>query len=169
VTELLSEAAAWTATIGFHNWPVPFPRRVVTAGVDRGEVHVGEVHVGEVDPEVDPVIVAALTLQWSDELFWGDQPDDAGYVHRLVVRRDHAGTGLGAALVDWASGRVRAEGRSCLRLDVSADNLPLSAFYERLGFVYRGEREGELIRPGGGIRRWKTRLYERDCNEENPR
>ena len=143
MTELLSEAAAWTATIGFHNWPVPFPRRVVTAGVDRGEVHVGEVHVGEVDPEVDPVIVAALTLQWSDELFWGDQPDDG------------------------ASGRVRAEGRSCLRLDVSADNLPLSAFYERLGFVYRGEREGELIRPGGGIRRWKTRLYERDCHEES--
>jgi GNAT superfamily N-acetyltransferase len=164
VTELLSDAAAWTATIGFHNWPVPFPCPVVTAGVDRGEVY-----VAEADSDGDPVIVAALTLQWSDELFWGDQPDDAGYVHRLVVRRDRAGTGLGAALIEWASERVRAEGRGCLRLDVSADNLPLGTFYERLGFVCRGVREGELIEPGGGIRRWKTRLYERDCNEENPR
>jgi len=163
VTELLSEAAAWTAAIGFPNWPVPFPRDLVAASVEHGDVFVAELYVGE----VDQAIAAAVTLQWSDELFWGVQPDDAGYVHRLVVRRDRAGTGLGAALIDWASQHVRAAGRTRLRLDASADNLPLCSFYERLGFTNRGEREGELVEPGGGIRRWKTRLYERDCNEEN--
>jgi ribosomal protein S18 acetylase RimI-like enzyme len=164
VTELLSEAAAWTAAIGFANWPSPFPREVVTDGLARRELY-----VAEVGSDVDPTIVATLTLQWSDELFWGAQPDDAGYVHRLVVRRDRAGAGLGAALIDWATEQVQAAGRTRLRLDVSADNLPLSSLYERLGFTHRGVREGELVEPGGGIRRWKTRLYERDCNEENPR
>jgi protein-tyrosine phosphatase len=101
-------------------------------------------------------------------MFWGARPDDAGYLHRLVVRRDRVGNGLGAQLIDWASGCVRAAGRARLRLDVSADNLPLSSFYERLGFTCRGEREGELIETDGGIRRWKTRLYERDCHEESP-
>jgi ribosomal protein S18 acetylase RimI-like enzyme len=85
------------------------------------------------------------------------------------VRRERAGSGIGAALIDWASERARDAGRTRLRLDVSADNLPLCSFYERLGFTYRGACSGELIEPGGGIRRWKTRLYERDCNEENPR
>jgi GNAT superfamily N-acetyltransferase len=129
------------------------------------ELSAPKVSVGDVDQS----IVATVTLQWSDELFWGAQPDDAGYAHRLVVRRDRAATGLGATLIDWASQRVRAAGRTRLRLDASADNLPLCSFYERLGFTYRGDREGELVEPGGGIRRWKTRLYERDCNEENPR
>jgi ribosomal protein S18 acetylase RimI-like enzyme len=157
VTELLSEAAAWTAALGFPNWPVPFPRHVVASALARGQLYVAEDGSG---------IIAALALQWSDEFFWGVQPDDAGYVHRLVVRRDRAGTGIGAALVDWASERVREAGRVCLRLDASADNLPLGSYYERLGFTYRGEREGEHIEPDGGIRRWKTRLYERDCHEE---
>lgn len=165
VTDLLSEAAAWTAAIGFPNWRVPFPREVVASGVARRDLYVADLDVGEDDHS----IVAALTLQWSDEFFWGEQPDDAGYVHRLVVRRDRAGTGIGAALIDWASERVRTTGRTRLRLDASADNLPLSSFYERLGFTYRGDREGELVEPDGGIRRWKTRLYERDCHEENPR
>ncbi len=162
MTDLLSDAAAWTAAIGFPNWPLPFPREVVAAGVEHRDLYVAELD------ESDPPIVAAMSLQWSDERFWGAQPDDAGSVYRLVVRRDHLGTGLGAALIDWAAQRVRAAGRTRLRLDCSADNLPLGSFYERLGFTYRGVREGELVEPGGG-RRWKTRLYERDCNEENPR
>jgi GNAT superfamily N-acetyltransferase len=157
VTGLLSEAAAWTASIGSPNWPSPFPREIVATGVERRRLYVAL---------VDDEIVAALTLQWSDGFFWGEQPDDAGYVHRLVVCRDRAGTGLGAALIEWAAQQTRSRGRSCLRLDVSADNLPLCSYYERLGFAYRGEREGELTEPGGGIRRWKTRLYERDCHEE---
>jgi ribosomal protein S18 acetylase RimI-like enzyme len=158
VVDLLSEAAAWTAAIGFANWPVPFPRNIVASALARAQLYVAEDGSG---------IIAALTLQWSDEFFWGVQPDDAGYVHRLVVRRDRAGTGIGAALVDWAAERVREAGRVRLRLDASADNLPLGSYYERLGFTYRGVREGEHIERDGG-RRWKTRLYERDCHEENP-
>jgi hypothetical protein len=50
-----------------------------------------------------------------------------------------------------------------LRLDVSADNVALCAYYEGLAFEYRGDAEGELTQPDGTVKRWKTRLYQREC------
>jgi ribosomal protein S18 acetylase RimI-like enzyme len=110
-----------------------------------------------------PSIIATVTLQWSDETFWGMQSDGAGYVHRLVVRRDRAGAGHGSALIDWAAQQVRSRGFARLRLDVAADNLPLCAYYERLGFEYQGDTEGDFTKRDGTVRHWRTRLYERAC------
>jgi ribosomal protein S18 acetylase RimI-like enzyme len=111
--------------------------------------------------EIGGKIIGTLTLQWSDPMFWGEQPPDAGYIHRLAVRRDHAGTGLGAALVDWAAVQVRARGRTSLRLDAPADNVRLGELYERLGFVYRGDAEGDRSDADGSLVHWITRRYER--------
>jgi GNAT superfamily N-acetyltransferase len=154
VLDLLGEAAAWTAAIGFANWPARFPRAVVTRGIAAGELYVGH---------DDGAIVATVALAWSDVMIWGEREPDAGYVHRLAVRRDRAGAGLGAVIVDWAAERVRSQGRAWLRLDVTADNLPLCSYYERLGFVYQGDAEGEIELPDGAIRRWRDRRYQRDC------
>jgi ribosomal protein S18 acetylase RimI-like enzyme len=132
-------------------------RGFVARGVDEGTLYVAELG-GE--------IVATLTLQWSDEPFWGRQPDDAGYVHRLVVRRDRTGTGLGSELLDWAAGHVRGANRAWLRLDVSPDNLPLRSYYERHGFEYRGDVEGQYEKSDGAIVQWRSRRYERAVSEE---
>jgi len=32
-----------------------------------------------------------VTLQWSDKKFWGDLPLDAGYVHKLAIKRSYGG------------------------------------------------------------------------------
>jgi len=154
VLELLADAAAWTASIGFPNWPARFPRRLVTRGITAGKLYVGE---------EDGAIVATIALIWSDPMFWGVRADDAGYVHRLVVRRDRAGDGLGAEMIEWAARQVTVAGREWLRLDASADNVPLCSYYERLGFEYRGDVTGEIDEPDGTLRRWKSRLYERQC------
>jgi GNAT superfamily N-acetyltransferase len=154
VLALLAEAAAWRAAIGFANWPARFPTKIATRGIEKGELYVGE---------QGDVIVATVALMWSDPMIWGDRADDAGYVHRLVVRRDRAGAGLGAEIIDWAARQVTAAGRDWLRLDASADNLPLCSYYERLGFECRGEVTGEINEPDGAVRRWKQRLYEREC------
>jgi ribosomal protein S18 acetylase RimI-like enzyme len=66
----------------------------------------------------------------------------------------------------WAARRVRANDRAWLRLDVSADNLPLCSYYEHLGFEYRGDIEGEYTEPDGRVRHWKSRRYERAVTEE---
>jgi GNAT superfamily N-acetyltransferase len=154
VLELLAEASAWTESIGYTNWPARFPTKIVTRGITKGELFVVDATGG---------VFATVALLWSDPMIWGERADDAGYVHRLVVRRDRAGTGLGAEIIDWAAGQVSAAGRDRLRLDASADNLPLCSYYERLGFQHRGSATGELDQPDGTVRRWTQRLYEREC------
>jgi GNAT superfamily N-acetyltransferase len=154
VLELLAEASAWTASIGFPNWPARFPRKIATRGIASGNLYV---------VEDSDVVVATVALMWRDPMIWGVRADDAGYVHRLVVRRDRAGSWLGAEIVEWAARQVSAAGREWLRLDVTADNVPLGSYYERLGFEYRGDATGELDEPDGTLRRWKVRLYEREC------
>jgi ribosomal protein S18 acetylase RimI-like enzyme len=154
VLDLLGEAAEWTASIGFPNWQAPFPRDLVTRAISKGTLQVVE-HEG--------AIVATVTLQWRDVMFWDEREDDAGYVHRLAVRRDRAGEGFGARVIDWAAQQVRERDRAWLRLDASADNLPLCAYYERLGFEHRDDIEGEFQLPDGTVRAWRSRLYERAC------
>jgi GNAT superfamily N-acetyltransferase len=106
VLDLLAQAAAWTAAAGFPNWPPRFTARWISSTVANGELFVAE---------IDGALNATLTLQWRDPRFWGDMPavalGDAGYVHRLAVRRSCAGRGIGYRLLDWADGQVRAKRR----------------------------------------------------------
>ena len=81
--------------------------------------------------------MATITLQRNDELVWGPQPDDAGYVHRLAVRRGAAG--VGAELLAWAERETRAAGRDFLRLDCWSENAHLREYYESNGFEHCGD------------------------------
>ena len=154
--DLLAEAADWMSTRGFPNWPARFSRRLIERNARRGELHVVELG-GE--------LVAAVTLLWADPAFWGGAGDDgrAGYVHRLVVRRDHARVGLGAHLLDWSAGQVRARGRSEVRLDVVSQNAPLRGYYERVGFEHVRDVSGETVLRDGTPFAWCTSLYRREC------
>jgi len=122
IVAILSEAARWLLGRGIRQWPHPF--------VCRGDFYVARI-AGEP--------VATLALLWSDPTFWGEQPDDAGYVHALAVRRSQAGRGLGACLLDWAEAEVVANGGEFLRLDCLAENQALRRYYEVQGFEPRGE------------------------------
>lgn len=159
VLDLLAAAAEWAAARGQPNWPARFPTRLITNAIERGELFVAE---------IDGLTVATLNVQWSDPRFWGatDADADAGYVHRLAVRRTHAGRGLGSRLLDWADEQVRARGRSWLRIDVVSGNDPLRRYYGAVGFVHRRDVEGEFVTSDGTRRPWKTSLYERACNQK---
>jgi ribosomal protein S18 acetylase RimI-like enzyme len=130
IVATLSEAARWLLSRRIRQWPDPFPRERVERLVRRGDFYLAR---------LDGETVATLALQWADPAFWGEQPDDAGYVHALAVRRTHGGRGLGARLLDWAEAEVVARGRAFLRLDCLAENDALRRYYEQLGFEPRGE------------------------------
>lgn len=144
VLAILEEAARWLAGKGIDQWrPGSFPRQSIADAIARGEVilaRLGEEAVG------------TLTLQWSDELFWGAGPPDAGYLHKLAIRRAFAGQELGRSLLGWTERTVAAAGKQYLRLDCTGENEALCAYYERAGFAPRGERQG---------RGWRVRLYEK--------
>jgi GNAT superfamily N-acetyltransferase len=69
------------------------------------------------------------------------------YVRRVVVARDYAGYGLGAALLDWAANVAQRDHKAeLIRIDVWTTNLELHAYYERQGFIRRPGRDpAELI------------------------
>jgi len=144
VAGLLDEATVWVNDLGFSQWPLPFPRDQLAAAIDRGEVYVVESEDGDG--------VATVSMLPDDPEYWGDQPPDAFYVHKLAVRRDQAGRGIGAAIVEWANAEAAEAGREFLRLDCLADNPGIRDYYEDLGFEHRGD----LVLDGQ-----KMSLYER--------
>lgn len=126
VLDILSEAAAWLASRGIDQWPARFPRQQTAERIDRGDVYLAL---------VDDEPAATITLDtWADPEFWDHPPDDAGYVHRMAVRRKYAGHSLGQTLLDWAGEHVAATGRRWLRLDCNKDNRQLQNYYLQLGF-----------------------------------
>lgn len=87
---VLADAAAWLHARGVEQWLDRFPTDWLMPAIEAGETWLAE---------VDGQIVGSLVVQWEDPLFWAGYPSDAGYLHRLAVRR-HGG-GLGAHLLLW--------------------------------------------------------------------
>jgi GNAT superfamily N-acetyltransferase len=130
VAGLLDDATGWVAELGHEQWPLPYPREDVAAAIERGEVYVAE---------VDGEAVGTITVLADDPVYWGERPPDAHYVHKLAVRRDRGGRGLGAAIVEWADARAADANRAFLRLDCLRDDPGIRSYYERLGFEHRAD------------------------------
>ena len=128
-------AEDWLAARRIDQWA---PREVPLATV-AAQIEAKEFYVARRDPS-GPVI-AALRLIGSDPTIWPEEDELACYVHGLVINRSDAGTGLGAALLEWASEQTRREGRSMLRLDCAETNGALRSYYLNLGFRHVGRRE----------------------------
>jgi ribosomal protein S18 acetylase RimI-like enzyme len=156
--DVLEEAAAWVDTLGHATWERGsfrsarrYGNHVLREALDRGDLYLAR---------LDDRVVATVTLQWSDPLFWPDAAEDAGYVHRLAVRRDAAGLGIGGQVLGWAERRAGAEGRRYLRLDCPSDNARLRRYYESAGFLHRGDR---ILGP------FDVSLYEKPLDRLLPR
>ncbi len=104
----------------------------------RSEVEAGLFAVAELDGR----IIGAIRFQLEDRLFWPDLDGrDSAFVHRLAVRRAHAGRGVSTALLQWAVDRARSLGKHYLRLDCDAERPRLRAMYERFGFRLHSFRQ----------------------------
>ena len=149
IIAILAEASAWLAGKGVVQWPSPFPADVIRQSIENGDAYVAT---------DGGVVVGTITLEWSDLPFWGPR-DDAGFVHRVAVRRSHAG--LGRSMMEWAEQQVISRGRSFVCLDCLSSNIDLRHYYEGLGFklvdeVPGPERHPHTIAHGP----WRAALYE---------
>jgi GNAT superfamily N-acetyltransferase len=92
--------------------------------------------------EADGRVIGAMRFQLEDRLFWPDLDGrDSAFVHRLAVRRAHAGHGVSTLLLEWAVDRARALEKRYLRLDCDAERTRLRALYERFGFRLHSYRQ----------------------------
>jgi ribosomal protein S18 acetylase RimI-like enzyme len=154
VVDVLAEVSTWLRAKGVRQWPDRFSEDFFGGYVRRGQLFVAT---------VDAAIVGTVTLQWSDPPFWGDR-DDAGFVHRLAVRRSHAGSGR--SLLQWAEEQTLRHDRRFVCLDTLSSNTRLRRYYEDLGFRAVGEIAGPADHPTApGLGRWSATLYEKPIGE----
>jgi len=85
--------------------------------------------------QIDDEDASAMVIQWEDPLFWPEfKRNDAGYLHKLCIRRKFANMGLSDRMIELAKDECRQKGISKLRLDTGWSNTSLRSLYERNGF-----------------------------------
>jgi GNAT superfamily N-acetyltransferase len=130
------EAAKWLASIGLDQWAEAWPDEDrMAAGVVRS-IGAGTVWLVW-DDNGSPV--ATLTFDtWANPDLWTPEEaaEPARYVHRLIVRRQYAGAGLGSELLDWCGTRAARQGAEWLRLDAWTTNTALHRYYLANGFKH---------------------------------
>lgn len=77
--------------------------------------------------------IAAMVTLWDTDSQWTDHAP-ALYLHNLAA--DEAFPGAGAALLRRCADRAKTLHRDRLRLDCSAENPRLNAYYEAQGFAF---------------------------------
>lgn len=151
---LIAEAADWLRekkdTDQWQRpWPSPdAPRRRVIGGIQAGRTWIAwdgatPAATITVQREQDPGLPELWT--WEDDGY-----DKTIYIHRLVVSRDYAGMGLGAALINWAGERGAEHGAKLIRIDVWTTNEGLHAYYRGQGFSFV-RNHGDPGYPSGAL------------------
>jgi GNAT superfamily N-acetyltransferase len=145
VLAILDEAATWLQENGIPGlWkPGGFSRQTFLDQISQEEVYIGW---------LDGKAVGTFVLQWSDPLFWGARPPDAGYLHKLAIRPECHGRRIGLQMLRWAENKTRTMEKKFLRLDCAAEDMKIRRYYEREGFAYRGD----IVEPRG-----RASLYEK--------
>jgi GNAT superfamily N-acetyltransferase len=122
---IMREVADWCRKTGRFMWPEEILNRETLN--DPAEDFV----VAYMDGEP----AATMILSWEDARVWpGSARGEAGYIHKLAVRRKFAGRDLSGELFRWAREACRARGAKWLRLDTGSKRYRLHALYEKSGF-----------------------------------
>jgi protein-tyrosine phosphatase len=139
VVRLRDAAAGWLLSRGIEQWrPGEASEAGVAARADAGELFV----VRDRDE-----VVAAVVIVSSDPEIWGPRPDDAGYVHTLVIDRRRAGQRLGRRVLARAEAHIAARGATYARLDCVAANDGLTGYYRAAGYTAVGRHSFAPDRP----------------------
>lgn len=137
ILDLIGSAAAWLRKYkDTDQWARPWPTESarnarIARGVDRGSTWM---------VEENGVLAGTITCRdKGNPKLWtaAERSEPAVYVSRLIVSREHAGEGIGAALIDWAGLRgLGAWAADWTRVDVWTTNLALHEYYKGQGFEH---------------------------------
>lgn len=137
----MREVAAWGRGRGLRVWPDEW---LTPALLLTDEAKPENFYVGTVDGED----ACAFILQWSDREWWPQAaPFEAGYLHKLCVRRRFAHRGMAAQVVEAVKEECARRGVSRLRLDTGAEEAAVGAIYLAAGFevVKTIEKDGRPV------------------------
>ena len=129
---IMREVAQWCMDTGKKTWSLDeLTKEKLTNSLNAGNFITGNI-------DGDPA--CCMILQWIDPLFWPEAPEyEAGYVHKLCVKREFAGMNLSAKMIAFAAEECRLRNVPYLRLDTGLYKQKLCSIYENLGFTKVGE------------------------------
>jgi ribosomal protein S18 acetylase RimI-like enzyme len=135
ILQILNGASNWLFAKGItYQWQQEWSEDYITRKIATGDTYLAFQNGKP---------VGTFALQWSDEIMWGEQPDDAGYVHHLAVDRAEAGSGVGRQLLEWAASEAISRKKKYLRLDCATPNEALRNYYLKAGFNIIGRKIGQ--------------------------
>lgn len=125
---ILRDASQWLASRGLRPWSeCDLQRADLARESAAGCLILGFAATGP---------AACMLLQSADPTYWPRAAEGSAlYLHKLAVRRAHAGCGWGLRMMNWAKAETRRRGIRRLRLDTVADSPP-AAFYAAQGFRF---------------------------------
>lgn len=128
VATMWTRSAAWLRSKGLDQWQYPVKLENIRSTAADGTCWLVTTAACRA--------IGTITVEPTADPYWlpSDHPDDALYVHRMVVDDGARGNELGAALLDWAARRARKAGKSWLRLDTWKSNPALHQYYLDRGF-----------------------------------
>ena len=138
---MMKEVSEWGRSAGLNVWKdEQLIREKLMVGINENDFYVGQVFEDN---------ACCMILQWNDTLFWPEAKEkEAGYIHKLCVRRDYSGLGLSREMVEFAIEECRRRNVHYLRLDTGWSKKKLCTLYESLGFKLVGktmlEERGEF-------------------------
>ncbi len=124
---VMKEVATWGRSIGLNVWKDEhLTRERLMVNVLEDDFYIGKVSGNN---------ACCMILQWSDTFFWpNSKENEAGYVHKLCVRREYAGMGLPGKMIEFAIEECKRRNIKYLRLDTGWTNEKLCNLYKSLGF-----------------------------------
>lgn len=124
---IMKEVAKWGRSAGLNVWKDEhLTREKLMVGINENDFYIGQVSEDN---------ACCMILQWNDTLFWPKaKENEAGYIHKLCVRRDYSGLGLSRKMVEFAIEECRRRSVHYLRLDTGWSKKKLCNLYESLGF-----------------------------------
>jgi ribosomal protein S18 acetylase RimI-like enzyme len=79
-------------------------------------------------------VTGSFPPPYMDQIVAKRAVEDAYYLYTVASRMRAESRGAGRSLIMWAVEKARAYGVTYLRLDCWAENAPLRAYYQNLGF-----------------------------------
>jgi ribosomal protein S18 acetylase RimI-like enzyme len=138
IYDLIGSAAAWLQKHkNTDQWARPWPDK--PARDTRVEKGIADGLTWMVEDAEGTAAATVTCRAHGNDMLWTRQEQDepAAYVSRLIVSRQQAGLGIGAALIDWAGllGMDRWQAK-WIRVDVWTTNLALHRYYKGQGFEH---------------------------------
>lgn len=129
---IMKEVTNWGRSVGLSVWKDEYiTKKKLLEGVNEDNFYVGQVSKDN---------ASCMILQWKDILFWPEaKENEAGYIHKLCVRRKYSGIGLSQKMVEFAIQECKKRNIGYLRLDTGWNKKKLCNLYESLGFKLVGK------------------------------